>query len=462
MNGRSHLDVHDEDEAFSDESSLPPPPPPAEIEFGAPSAGGTERRPETPVEPKTEDEKYHEQLKIFKGLALFGGNRNRSSNANPMEKPVADDEADANNVDAVAERDLDTTGDEEMEGFVDDGSGGGDDDDDDDANSVEVPLGSKIDRTGQNKSGFEMTRSTMYWICAGILLLIIVIILAVGLATGAFSGGGSGTGGGGGGESPTSPNDNGPNFTPDPNEPERASRLREYLSSVGANGGAAFNDPISPESQALTWMQNEDPAQLDPIEFSSHLRIDQRFALLTVWFQSEQQWFDETNWLTEDECTWFGVTCFTVTPGLRRKLNEGAGKIQRKLQDGDKLVALLDLDQNNLQGNVPPDLYLLQYLKTLNLSNNRMSSSIPSTVGQMSFLEELYLDNNALTGELTMDFSEMADLRVLHLSVNQLEGPIPDSFWSSTRLQEVHLDGNAMTGTISEEVGNLQALSKFA
>jgi hypothetical protein len=303
----------------------------------------------------------------------------------------------------------------------------------------------------------------MYLACASVILVIILIILAVGFGTGSFSDDGSG------GETTdkgTPGDENIPTFAPDPNEPERYTRLREYLTTVGANGEATFVDPVSPESQALAWMQTDDPAQLDPIEPRDLLRIDQRYALLTIWFQSDLQWFNETNWLSEDECSWFGVTCFVVTPSLRRSLGEdvvddGDDIRMRKLQDGDKLVALVDLEQNNLQGNVPPDLYLLQFLKTLNLSSNRMTGSLPSTIGQMTYLEELYLDNNDLGGQMDLDFSGIADMRVIDISSNRISGTIPDSLWNATSLQEIHLDGNVLSGTISDSAVNLQSLGKY-
>lgn len=305
-------------------------------------------------------------------------------------------------------------------------------------------------------------------ICAVVILLIIMIVLSVGFSTGGFSGGGTGSGGSGSGGgdntdkgSPTSPDEAVPNFTPDTNEPERYARLREYLMSVGANGDATFNDPISPESQALAWMQSEDPAQLDPIKINEHLRIDQRYALLTVWFQSDMNWLNETNWLSDDECEWFGVTCFVVTPRFRRKLSDsiiGNNDQERKLQDGDRLVALVDLEHNNIQGQVPSDLYLLKFLKTLNLSNNQLTGPVPTSLSQMAYLEELYLDNNNLTGQMMTDFTRLDKMRVLDLSLNQIAGSIPDSMWNVTSLREIRLDGNMLSGTISESASNLQSL----
>ncbi|KAL3910361.1 MAG: hypothetical protein SGILL_007721, partial [Bacillariaceae sp.] len=400
-------------EYYSDEDSsldTPPPPPPSEINVA--SSGGR-RNGRKPSPRQSDDEKYHEQLNLFRGMFNF------QSNTSTRSPPID-------------ERDEEKYASE----------------DDDDESAAPPPPPQKV--AGARRSNpfwkREIKKPFLYGSIAVVILLIIIIILSIGIATKAFQGS-DGSGGGSGGSS------SGPNYTPE--ETERAARLREYLMTVGVDESAMFADPISAESQALAWMQYEDPAALDPIEFDNQLRIDQRFALLTLWFESDKEWFNQRNWLSEDECTWHGVTCILMTPGLRRNLK--AHSMSRKLQDGDKLVALLDLENNNLSGEMPADLGLLQFLKTLNLSKNELQGEISSTISSMDFIEEIYLNDNRLTGQLALDFSSLPELTVLDISNNNIGGPIPQSMWQGN-LQEIMLDDNDLVGSLADDVENLDDL----
>jgi Leucine Rich Repeat len=409
-----------------DESSIdtPPPPPPSEINVASPFSrnNGNNNSNNVRNNAKSDDEKYHEQLRMFKGMADF-------SNAPSLRESDEDDYQDSTD----------------------------DDDDDDEESDVSPPPKNYGDPSfwqRRKQKARDMKKPMLYGSIAVGLMILIIIILVIGITTGSFQGGEPNSRGGGAGGSSSNPS------SYNPEEDERATRLRQYLMSVGDQGNAMFNDPISPESQALAWMQYDDPVALDPIDTDNHLRIDQRFALLTLWFQSDFEWFNQNNWLTDDECTWHGVTCILVTPGFRRRcLKEATGR-DRKLQDGDKLVALVDLENNNLQGKIPPDLGLLRWLKTLNLSRNNIAGSIPSTLSKLEYLEEIYLDNNKLTGELTLDFSTMPELVTIDISNNQIGGPIPASMWTATELQRIYLSNNQFLGIIAEEVGNLSNLGK--
>lgn len=399
-----------------EESSIdtPPPPPPEEINVASPSRNTRNSN------SQADDEKYHEQLKLFKGIAEF-------SNTPSLRE---------SDEDAYEESDTD----------------------DDESHMVPPPpkYGHRRFWERQQQKARDMKKPVLYGCLAVCLMILIVIILSVGIATGSFRGGSDGKGGSRG---DPSTNPSGPNYAPE--ETERASRLRRYLMSVGDQGTAMFNNPISPESQALAWMQYDDPVALDPVDSDTHLRIDQRFALLTLWFQSDFEWFNQNNWLTEDECTWHGVTCILVTPGFRRRHLEEAGGLGRQLQDGDKLVALVNLENNNLQGKIPADIGLLKWLKTLNLSRNDVAGKIHASLSNLSFLEEVYLDDNKLTGELTMDFSALPYLVAIDVSSNNLDGRIPDSIWSATGLEHINLSNNQFVDVISDDVEYLENLGMY-
>ena len=252
-------------------------------------------------------------------------------------------------------------------------------------------------------------------------------------------------------DSNTAPSPDSPVSAPTESTDVREGRVFQYLSSVVEGGAATFDDPLSVESQALSWLQYEDPLALDPIEFENHIRLDQRYALLTMWFGSQFDWGEEENWLNEDECTWYGVTCAVVSPDFRG----------RKLQDAQVVVGI-DMESNNVQGTISADLKLLEYLVALNLSKNQIEGTIPSTLSELEFLTELYLDTNLLTGNLQgIDFSQFQNLDTIDISENSITGEIPDSFWTMPVIRQIVMDMNELTGTISGDIGNLQALGKL-
>ena len=328
---------------------------------------------------------------------------------------------------------------------------------DDDGESIENPPYSRM-RFGNTKNSRKISNMSkqFLWGCISIcVLVIIIVIISVGIANGLFFSSSEVTDGSSNVQD---------NIYPSSGEPiERDNRLREYLITVVVNGAATFIDPISPESQALAWMQYEDPVELDSIKLEHRFRIEQRFALLTIWFQSDLDWYNETNWLTEDECAWKGVTCITVSTGMRRSLIErdkDNDNDERTLRDGDTVVNTVNLEQNNLQGTLPPDLSLLKNLVSLNLSRNKLSGTVPEEMSSMNLLEEIYLNDNNLSQRFFLDFSLMPNIATLDLSNNQFEGNIPDSLYSITTINQIRLDNNNFVGRIPENVGNLINLCK--
>lgn len=375
-----------------EESSVDAPPPPPPTTEGR----GNEDQ---------EEERYQEQLKVFKEMAEFS---------------------------AANEQGAD---------FVDDGS-------------VEVSSPEKYEKMGDT---VEKGGGTKYGMIAACLVIILAIILGVGFGTGAFTGddGESTSTAPTQNTSPEDPLDGetvaGENVaTPSPDS--RQGRIRSYIASKAVNGDSSISDPTTPEAQALQWLQDEDPLQLDPLDSESNFRIDQRYALLTLWFNSQSDWFDQTNWLSDDECTWFGVTCGEPAPENRR---------ERKLQENSTVITRLEIEGNNLQGSIPLDLSLLEDLKILNLASNALAGPIPTTIANLGGLTTVVLTNNALTGDMSgIDFSKLSAVQILDVASNNLQGALPDSLWSMPAVNVLVMDNNQFSGRLPASISTLQSLRK--
>ncbi|XP_020210302.1 receptor-like protein EIX2 [Cajanus cajan] len=90
-----------------------------------------------------------------------------------------------------------------------------------------------------------------------------------------------------------------------------------------------------------------------------------------------------------------------------------------------KLVANMDLSNNNLSGSIPEAITLLSALQGLNLSYNHLSGHIPKRIGNMKSLESLDISHDQLSGTISYSISSLTWLSHLNLSYNNLSGQIP-------------------------------------
>ena len=149
-------------------------------------------------------------------------------------------------------------------------------------------------------------------------------------------------------------------------------------------------------------------------------------------------WTVSTNWLTDAPLgNWHGVQ---VDP---------LGRVTR-----------LQLDDNGLTGEIPPELGLLGQLTVLDLGNNNLSGPIPPELGSLSRLEELSLDlNRGFTGRIPAALRSLVRLRELRLGGNRLNGPIPSELGSLRNLSILSLWGNELTGPIPPALASLGRLT---
>ena len=61
----------------------------------------------------------------------------------------------------------------------------------------------------------------------------------------------------------------------------------------------------------------------------------------------------------------------------------------------------------------------------INLNNNQLEGQIPAELGQLAALTRLDLNNNQLSGPIPAELGQLAALTILYLHHNQLSGPSP-------------------------------------
>ncbi|UAM99617.1 leucine-rich repeat domain-containing protein [Polaribacter litorisediminis] len=140
-------------------------------------------------------------------------------------------------------------------------------------------------------------------------------------------------------------------------------------------------------------------------------------------------WTNNTNWNTDpnstsDVSTWFGVTTYNV--------------------DGQKHVARLFLNSNNLVGGLP-DFKNLTKLLRLEIANNSISGEIdvnklPST------LQVLQLSTNDISGNIP-DLTSFSDLLHIQLTRNKFVGNVSESLFPLST-QTISIGYNNISGTL--------------
>ncbi|MDO5981448.1 leucine-rich repeat domain-containing protein [Flavivirga spongiicola] len=160
-------------------------------------------------------------------------------------------------------------------------------------------------------------------------------------------------------------------------------------------------------------------------------------------------------------CDWYGVT---VTNGGVTRLelngNQLAGNIPIELENLSNLTHLY-LNQNQLTGSIPPELGNLSQLKRIYFYTNQLTGTLPSQLGDLSNLTHLHLYNNQLTGNIPTQLGDLSNLRFLYLGSNQLTGTIPTQLGSLSFLTVLELYSNQLSGNIPTELGNLTSLEQL-
>ncbi|MDE2732640.1 MAG: S8 family serine peptidase [Bacteroidota bacterium] len=181
----------------------------------------------------------------------------------------------------------------------------------------------------------------------------------------------------------------------------------------------------------------------DQLLFNSRSSPVTRHQSLSAFYTAMDgdNWDRNDNWditrvpSEEELARWFGVS-----------VNEG-------FLDG------LEMEANNLNGTLPPELENLRNLRVLALIDNEgLAGPIPPELGNLEQLEALVLSGNSITGEIPPELGNLEQLEALLLSGNSLTGEIPPELGNLEQLEALLLSGNSLTGEIPPELGNLEQL----
>jgi hypothetical protein len=190
-------------------------------------------------------------------------------------------------------------------------------------------------------------------------------------------------------------------------------------------------------------------------------------------------WFNQTNWLQTDPCSWFGVTCHAAGNSVAYVVledNNLTGSIDSVPWGSLSALFILNLQHNGIGGTLPDSLATLQSLQELDLSSNGLGPTIPTFTAPGNLIELDLAENNfsgAITGiaaETSLNLLDLANnnllngdlsaltnmlaLQIVDLSDNQFGPSIGDVFGNKLALLSLNLSANLFSGAIPPSLGD--------
>ena len=152
--------------------------------------------------------------------------------------------------------------------------------------------------------------------------------------------------------------------------------------------------------------------------------------------------------------------CLAGLTSLRLGGNALSGEIPAELGSLGRLK-VLHLEVNQLSGPIPEQLGSLSQLTELRLAHNRLHGRIPARLGRLVHLEVLDLGHNFLSGTIPAELGRLTGLAALDLSRNELSGAIPAELSNLRYLSRLELDDNDLAGPIPRQIGKLNRLYRL-
>ncbi|KAL3783278.1 hypothetical protein ACHAW5_010270 [Stephanodiscus triporus] len=249
-----------------------------------------------------------------------------------------------------------------------------------------------------------------------------------------------------------------------------ANRLLEQIFQVSERVGTteAQSDQMSPQSKARDWIIEECDA-VTPIEYCGETQLilnEQRYALAVMYFSlGGDEWNVGSNpgpdksagpgkWLSGlNYCDWGS------------EITSANGSYDQMVCDEFGNVLYLNLQSNNMVGEIPPEIGVLVYMESYISFFNAQSGPIPTTLGLLKLLETFDVESNNMEGDLFqpeyIGLDGLTNIVNFRASINNFGGTIPSDIGLWTRLQNLWFAENEITGTIPSEVGYLVDMEAF-
>lgn len=126
-------------------------------------------------------------------------------------------------------------------------------------------------------------------------------------------------------------------------------------------------------------------------------------------------------------------------------------------------TAVLEVQANQLEGEIPIELYNLSNLRIFRVADNaNIVGTLSPLVGQLSKLYELGLNATQIGGQLPDSLFTLTDMRLMYLDNAQFSGTLSQNFSSFKELERLSLQNNRFSGPVpAAAFATLPVLSEF-
>ncbi|CAN6459436.1 unnamed protein product [Victoria cruziana] len=149
-----------------------------------------------------------------------------------------------------------------------------------------------------------------------------------------------------------------------------------------------------------------------------------------------------------------------MNPSLRELklfMNNFSGQLPMRLGRNSPLE-LLDVSSNRFEGNLPPDLCYMKKLEMLIVFDNQFSGELPEGVALCSSMQRIRIQSNRFVGTIPPAFWALSRVNFLELSHNNFEGSISPQIAGARSLTQLLISGNNFSGSIPSEMCSLSLL----
>ncbi|KAL7575482.1 hypothetical protein ACA910_020068 [Epithemia clementina (nom. ined.)] len=225
----------------------------------------------------------------------------------------------------------------------------------------------------------------------------------------------------------------------------------------------------SPQNLAANWMAQQVGNNTVTVpaghDYENAFEFVQRYALATFYYALDGRgWKYNLGFMnvSKSVCDW--NQNLNVVPGTFVMVHAQEGKQQTFGYQGDfstKIDATIGIKcndagevnyvfipDNNLKGQLPPEVGLLEAMQHFSVYLNSISGFLPESLREWSDLEVLIVENNLLEGPFPSYIDQWPKLLTISLANNQFYGNLP-SFELQTTLRSVALNDNKFTGPIN-------------
>ncbi|TYI75951.1 hypothetical protein E1A91_D06G042800v1 [Gossypium mustelinum] len=124
-------------------------------------------------------------------------------------------------------------------------------------------------------------------------------------------------------------------------------------------------------------------------------------------------------------------------------------------------LSVLELDHNNLTGNLPQGICRGGSLEYFTANDNQLTGPIPQGLKNCTSLKRVYLERNRLRGNISEDLGVYPNLKFIELSDNDLYGEVSPNWGLCRSLQSLSIARNNLSGKIPAEIGNSRQIQRL-